>query len=184
MWGETKTSETRHDNKQMEVRREAIGSDRRDESVMGPPQVFGQGFMPRNNHRDIPTGEDAPTSIQAPTFSAGLSSADMQRLSTHNDENREEEITSAAQLEVSENENDGNSRRKGKNYKIKDMEAKESDHKNRHKVRKQDRTSKRTSTPEKRENDSRRHRHRSRSSSVTSSSNEDLSSEESDSPER
>ena len=183
MWGETKTSEARDDNKQMEVRREAIGSDRRDESVMGPPQVFGQGFMPRNNHRDIPTGEDAPTSIQAPTFSAGLSSADMQRLSTHNDENREEEITSA-QLEASANENDANSRRKGKNYKIKDMEAKESDHKNRHKVKKQDRTRTRTSTPEKRENDSRRHRHRSRSSSVTSSSNEHLSSEESDSPER
>ena len=183
MWEETKISETRHENKQMEVRREAVGSDRRDESVMGPPQVFSQGFMPRNNHRDIPTGEDAPTSIQAPTFSGGLPSADLQRLSTHNDENREEEITSA-QLEASANENDANSRRKGKNYKIKDIEAKESDHKNRHKVKKQDRTRTRTSTPEKRENDSRRHRHRSRSSSVTSSSNEDLSSEESDSPER
>ena len=183
MWGETKTSETRHDNKQMEVRREAVGSDRRDESVMGPPQIFGQGVVPRKNHRDIPTGEDAPSSVQAPTFSAGLSSADMQRLSTHTDENREEETTSA-QLEASANGNDGDSRGKGKNYKIKEMEAKESDHKNRHKVKKQDRTSKRSSTPEKRENDSRRHRHRSRSSSVTSSSNEELSSEESDSPER
>ena len=183
MWGETKTSETRQDNKQMEVRREAVGSERRDESVMGPPQIFGQGFLPRNNHRDIPTGEDAPSLIQAPTFSAGLPSADMQRLSTHNDENREEETTSA-QLEASANGNDGNSREKGKIYKIKDMEAKESDRKNRHKVKKQDRTSKRSSTPEKRENDSRRHRHRSRSSSVTSSSNENLSSEESDSPER
>ena len=115
MWEETKIYETRHENKEMEVRREAVGSDRRDESVMGPPQVFSQGFMPRNNHRDIPTGEDAPTSIQAPTFSGGLPSADMQRLSTHNDENREEDITSA-QLEASANGNDSNSRGKGKNY--------------------------------------------------------------------
>merc|ERR1711874_840527 len=51
MWGEIKTSETRHDNKQKEVRREAIGSDRRDESVMGPPQVFGS-FDPTIINRD------------------------------------------------------------------------------------------------------------------------------------
>ena len=48
-----------------EVRREAVGSERRDESVMGPPpSSYGFAALSSMDQRDVPTGQASPTSQQ------------------------------------------------------------------------------------------------------------------------
>ena len=52
------------DVQDLEVRREAVGSERRDESVMGPPTApFNNTQISTNNQRNVPMGQDAPKSL-------------------------------------------------------------------------------------------------------------------------
>ena len=177
-----KTEEIAH----LEIRREAVGSDRRDESVMGPPPTsFSLGSLHTNNQREIPTGEDAPVSLQSSTMSTALAHVDGHGASVQdNDENRMEEVSSAAQqhgANVSSN-NTSNARPKGQRYKSKkEIDDKDSDKRT---TKKQGKGGRRSSTPEAYVRDSGRQRHRSPPSFATSSSNEVRSSDESDSEER
>ena len=179
-------AQTSHDVKELEVRREAIGSDRRDESVMGPPLAsFVVGSIDTNNQREVPTGEDAPLPLQTYTMSStfpqteGLSDANIQ----HNNDTRLEETSSVQR--TADSLNSTNNRAKNKKYQSKrgDEDRDSNCRTNQTKSKKHSKGGRRSSNSEDYERDSRRLRHRS-PSSITSSSDDGRSSDNSDSEER
>ena len=181
-------ADTAFDKKELEIRREAVGSDRRDESVMGPPSVpYSTGPLHPNNQRDVPTGQDAPAILQ-PSILPGA----FQQLDVHgsvlssktNNENTVEEIPLATPQGAS---NVSNNIAHTKNQKYKDKKSvddKDSDYRTgTGKGKKHSKGGRRSPSPDF-ERDSVRHRHRSPHSSLSSSSNEERSSNESYSDER
>ena len=179
---------TAYDTKELEVRREAVGSDRRDESVMGPPLApYSVGPLPPNNQRDVPTGQDAPASLQSSIIPGAFPQVDAHGgiISKENDESRTEDNDLSAPQGASSALNNTSNHAKSQKYKNrKSAEDKESDYRTGHgKGKKHSKGGRRSSTPDF-ERDSVRRRHRSPHSSFSSSSNEERSSNDSYSDER
>ena len=123
--------DTAFDKKELEVRREAVGSDRRDESVMGPPSApYSSGSLHPNNQRDVPTGQDAPASLQSSILPGAFQQLDVHGSvvsSKTNDENTAEEIPLSAPQGAS-NVSSNTAHTKNQKYKNrKSVEDKESD---------------------------------------------------------
>jgi hypothetical protein len=178
---------TAYDTKELEVRREAVGSDRRDESVMGPPLApYSLSALSPNNQREVPTGEDAPVSLQSSLKPGAFPQLDVHGgvLAKENEESMAKDMDLSAAQGASNALNNTSNHTKSQKYKNrKNVEDKESDYRTGHGKSKKHSKGRRSSTPDL-ERDSVRHRHRSPHSSSSSSSNEERSSNESYSDER
>ena len=175
-----------HNKEEFEVRREAVGSDRRDESVMGPPLApYSLGPLHTNNQRDVPMGQDAPASTQMPTIPVAFAQTDthVNAIVKESDDNRTEDTYSSVHQGPNNSFHNNSNHAKSTKYKNRSTEDKDLDLRtSQGKGKKNSKGGRRSSTPDF-ERDSVRHRHRSPHSSLTSSSN-DRSSNESYSDER
>ena len=165
-------------NNDLEVRREAVGSERRDESVMGPPAApFNMIPLQANNKRNVPMGQDAPSTLQSTKTISSPSPNEIQKTRDNDAKNDTDNVS-------------GN--HAASNYK------ENSDRKNKHRIKKDEKkleyrsgkgkskkhgTSRRSSTPDDEDRESIRRRNRSPTTSFSSSSN-DRSSDLSDSDDR
>ena len=165
----------------LEVRREAVGSDRRDESVMGPPRAtFNLNSLPTNSQRNVPMGQDAPTSLQSSTLVPSVTQSDIQTVKDNDSKNDTSNMT-AHQGAISYEKPNTDKNRK---YKSKKDNNKDSEHRSaKGKHRKHANSSHRSSTPDDIDNASMRRRNRSPNSSFSTSSN-DRSSDLSESDDR
>ena len=170
----------------LEVRREAVGSDKRDESVMGPPPtMFGVGSLHSINHRNVPTGGDAPLSLPPSSITTAVAQPGAQgSVVQDDDESRVEDASTVVQHgESASSNNNSNLRIKDREYKSRKGNDRNSEKRQRKaKTRKHHREGRRSSTPEDHVREEGRFDHR--SSSFSTSSNEDRSPVESDSEER
>ena len=171
---------TQHAKQDLEVRREAVGSDRRDESVMGPPRAtFNMSSLPTNSQRNGPIGQDAPTALKSSNVVTSVPQSDIQ---TVKDDSKNDSNNLTAQQGASGNEKPNTD--KNKKYKSKKDNEKDSDYRSaKSKNRKHGNNSRRSSTPDDFDNESMRHRNRSPNSSFSTSSN-DRSSDLSESDDR
>ena len=162
----------------LEVRREAVGSERRDESVMGPPAApFNIIPLQANNQRNVPMGQDAPSSLQSTKIIPSASPNDIQKTRDNDVKNDTDSVSGNHGASSYKENND----RKNKHRSKKD--EKTSEYRSGKGKSKKHGTSRRSSTPDDEDRESIRRRNRSPTSSFSSSSN-DRSSDLSDSEER
>lgn len=161
----------------LEIRREAAGSERRDESVMGPPAApFSMIPLQTNNQRNVPMGQDAPTSVQPPKLNASIPN-EIQK-PKEDDAKNDTDNLSGNHGPISYKEND----HKNKKYRNK-KDDKDSEYRSGKGKSRRHGNNRRSSTPDDEERESSRRRNRSPNSSFSSSSN-DQSSDLSDSDDR
>ena len=172
-----------------EVRREAVGSERRDESVMGPPpNSYGFAALSSMDQRDVPTGQASPTSQQQLTISNTAEDVvGNDRELGQDAENKTEEGSPVAPLRgASLPYHNQTLNQKGQKYKHRNAHRdKEAVKRPLHsKSGREHRSGRRSSTPDDNARDSGRHRQNSPPSIDTSFTDEDRTPEDSESEER